>query len=99
MRMNKQKSPLWLYLPLLLAVVLLPPVLAQTPAEDAQKPPPATEPARQTSTEGEPQTPLKPVPAKPVPAKPVVPKQGPQPGFTPTEKITADSAVSFPIDI
>lgn len=104
MWMNKKKSLRWLYWPLLFTVIFLPLALAEPSAEDPPQKQPATEPA---STEIQTQTPAAQVPATQIPLQqtssmPMPPKQGTAgklSGFTPTEEIAADSAVSFPVDI
>jgi len=100
--MNKQKLPLRLY-GLILATVFFLPLSMADPAGDPAEPQPASEPTLQTSTdETQVQNSANQVPVKQVPAKQRPAKQVPidkTAGFKPTEKIGADSSVSFPVDI
>jgi len=103
MQMNNKTVPLWRPLPLLLMVIFLPLAVAEPPGKAPADNPLSSEPARQASTGSQLQTPAIQVPATPAsPAQRMPLERGPtdkQPGFTPTEKIGADVAVSFPVDI
>jgi hypothetical protein len=96
MPMNKHTRQL-LFLMTLLAILVLPPSIARTQTEKPEVPQqqqPSDKVSQETTATDESVTPdaAKKPPASPTRVKPV--KQ-----FTPTDKIAADSAVSFPIDI
>ncbi len=107
MQMSKKILPVCWSWPLLVTVVFLPLAVAAPSAEEVVENPPTNEAARRAPIESQPQTPALQVPATQVPSaqtplQPMPPKRGPtdkQPGFMPTEKIGADAAVSFPVDI
>ncbi len=104
MRMSKKKRLFLRYWPLLFSIIFLPLAGAEPPAKEPVQQLPATGPA---ATENQVQVPAvraaaAQTPPKTLPVQPVSSKQasaGKQSGFTPTEKIGADSAVSFPVDI
>lgn len=102
MQMNSKPRFHWLSWPLLLAVIFLPLAMAAPPNKEPAESPSAGEPAKHVTIESQLPTPVMQLPPTPTPSQPVPLKRGPtknQPGFTPTEKIGADAAVSFPVDI
>lgn len=107
MQMSKKLLPVCWSWPLLVTVVFLPLAVAAPPGKDVVEKPPTNESTRQAPIKSQSQTPALQVPATQAssaqtPPQPTPPKRGPtdkQPGFMPTEKIGADAAVSFPVDI